>query len=215
MRRCTLVLSVVAIAATALTGCSAESTAPKAPGRTMEASSTPTPVPTPTPTEVVLSHEEAGMLYLDLICDVNASGIEVNEAFAAKEDEFLAGGTPDPVDVKASAAKRMDLSRKLLELLDDTYYVWPTEVRESLTHVRSNFMGELNGLNAMANASTYEQAYYAEPYQATPEEKSAGQEIRYELGLSADTVASCQDHLGKLTARYEELQTRRTAGTNR
>lgn len=183
-------VGVLAVMGIALAGCTATSTeTPQA----SESSPSPT-VPAIDPGPVTLSVEEAGERYLDIVCPTNAGIAELTAAFDAGEQEFLDGGAPDPAAVKQSATNRVNSTRSAIEHLDDSYFTWPDAVAAQLPHVRSSFMSEVGTLSAMSNAATFEEAYYATWAPRTAEQDTAAQEIRYQLGLPADTVASCSGH---------------------
>ncbi len=191
----------------ALTGCTAAGTSESG-GPEQAESPSPSIAPID-PGPVELSVEEAGERYLNLVCPVN-QGIEaLNAAFTAGEEEFLNGGAPDPAPAKAAAAGRIETTRIGLEHLDDEYFTWPDGVADQIAHIRSSYISELATLNAISNAASFEDAYYASWAAATPEQQGAGQEIRYQLGLEVDTVASCagrEDGLSVLSAEREERE---------
>ena len=137
-----------------------------------------------------LTAEEAGTRYLNVICPNNFAIQALNEAFSASEEDFLAGGAPDPATVKAAATTRIASDRLVVEFFDDEYYLWPEQVRDQIPLVRDVNLAELSTLSGIVNAATYEEAYYATwpDYTAS---STAAQEIRYQLALDADTTASC------------------------
>ncbi|AND17545.1 hypothetical protein C5C18_11480 [Rathayibacter tritici] len=109
----------------------------------------------------------------------------------------------------AAASTRLDLTRRTLTLLDNSYYHWPSEVSEQLETIRSSFLAELSTLDTMANSTDFRDAYYTTFPEATAEQQSAGQEVRYALGIDADTVASCVGHengVDILTAEKEKRE---------
>ncbi len=152
------------------------------------------------PGPVELTDEEAADRYLAIVCQPNIASGTLVAAFDAGEPEFLNGGSPSVEAVVAAANERMRVTRQAIELLDDTYYTWPKSVSEPLTHIRSSYMTEMATFSQMINAATFEDAYYAPFPPATPEQQSAGQEIRYQLKLDADTTATCE---GKDAAQDE------------
>lgn len=157
---------------------------------------------------VELTEDEAAKRYLNIVCDNNAAITALTAAFAAAEPEFLAGGSPDMAAVKDAASTRLTLSRSAIELLEDEHFIWPKSVAEQVPHIRSTYMAELSTLDGMINAAKFEDAYYATWPAATPEQQAAGQEIRYALGLDADTTASCADNLGGIQTLMEEKSER-------
>lgn len=197
--------TAIAVLALTLAGCSP--TAAQLPANVEE---TPT-VPAIDPGPITLSEEEAADRYLGIVCQSNVSNTALTAAFQAGEDEFFNGGAPDPAAVKAAAQVAMDDTRVQVELIDDTYYVWPEGIGELLPVLRDSRIAGLGTLSTMVNAVTYEEAYYAvwpDPTAAT----TAAQEIRYQLGLDADTTASCVGHetaaadlLAEKTEREEAL----------
>lgn len=206
----TLAAASVATLALVFAACSPESPDTKeVPAAT--SSATVTPTPSPTPTEVTLSTDDAANRYLALVCDNNAASRKLSEAYEVSYDEFANGGTPDPADVKAAAARMLEYNRMAIALIDDDYFVWPDEVADILPHVRDSFLGALSTLDTITNADSYAVAYYAEWPDPSPEQETAAQEIRYALGLSADTTASCDGHTGQLQGLYDELVKRTEA----
>ncbi|WP_251450884.1 hypothetical protein [Microbacterium sp. Marseille-Q6648] len=172
--------------------------------------STPTAIPSPTPTidvgPVELSTEEAGQRYLGIVCQRNVAGTGLNEAFAAQEDTFLNGGEADATAVKAAAAEALRVGRLSVELLDDSYYMWPAEIQDDLIAIRDAQIAEAATLSAIVNAGRFEDAYYATwPIDPRP---GAAQEIRYQLGLSADTAASCQGFETATDSLHAEMTNR-------
>ncbi|MGY4856844.1 hypothetical protein [Cryobacterium sp. AP23] len=144
---------------------------------------------------VELTSDEAGTRYLNIICPQNFGVQALTDAFSAGEDEFRAGGDPDPAAVKASAADRIVTARLVVDFLDAEYFLWPEEVRDQIPLVRDSSVAELSTLDGIVNAVSYEDAYYA----TWPDFTAAGtaaQEIRYQLGLDADTTASCTGYEG-------------------
>lgn len=198
------------ILASALAGCSpTPATTATDTNAATESTATPTPALDPGPVELTI--EEAADRYLDLVCQNNFAGAELTAAFDAGEQEFLDGGAPDPSAVKAVAAKLVDLNRKSVALLDDDYYLWPEKVAIQLPNIRDIYMAELATLNTMANATSFENAYYTTWPAATPEQAAAGQEIRYQLGLDSNTTTSCTGHEIGLDALTVELTEREAA----
>ncbi|TDX77552.1 hypothetical protein EDF35_3068 [Rathayibacter sp. PhB151] len=188
-----------------LAGCTPEvsvttsSSEPSAPAASATAS--------PSPAVVQLDDVTAADRYLDLVCPNNIAIRELADAFAAGEDEMLNGGDPDATAVRAVAARRLELNRQTLTLLDDPSVFWPDAVGDQLEHVRSSYLSELPTLDAMANAATFRDAFYTTFSEASPEQKAAGQQIRYTLGIDPDTVASCVGHetgIERLAAEYAD-----------
>jgi hypothetical protein len=173
----------------AVSGCS---TAPEAPETTPESSASAAPKIDPGP--VTLTVEEAGNRYLDIVCGPNIAGEALYAALTAGEPEFVAGGAPDPAAVKAAAAARAAASRLAVAQIDDTYFVWPEKVAPQLALVRAVFIGDVATYQSVSSAATFSDAYYAPPTEQNPEQQAAGQEIRYQLDISADTVGSCAGH---------------------
>ncbi|PPF29906.1 hypothetical protein C5D07_00840 [Rathayibacter tritici] len=175
----------------------------------LESTATPTPEMSVGPAFVELDTSQAASRYLDLVCPNNIAINNLSEVFSAGEDDLLNGGSPDPAGVHAAASTRLDLTRRTLTLLDDSYYHWPSEVSEQLETIRSSFLAELSTLDTMANSADFRDAYYTTFPEATAEQQSAGQEVRYALGIDADTVASCVGHengVDILTAEKEKRE---------
>ncbi|WP_157962529.1 hypothetical protein [Homoserinimonas sp. OAct 916] len=193
------VTAVVAITLT-LVGCAGEvqteSDEIKPANSITETSPTASPIPTPTrdPGPVKLTDTDASERFLNLVCPNNIAIAELIASFDSGESELFDGGDPDPTPVKVAAQKRVDLNRATIALLDDEYFVWPVAVRDHIGHIRNSYMAELSTLNAIANTATFRDAYYATWVEATPEQAAAGQEIRYQLGLDANTTTSCDGY---------------------
>jgi hypothetical protein len=154
---------------------------------------TPTPTPTIDPGPVALTVEEAADRYLGIVCPTNATVDALNAAFDASEAEFLNGGSPDPAAVKAAAQAQMDSVTTQTEFFDDEYFEWPNDLGSQVSTLRDFNIAALGTLSTMVNAPDYETAYYA----AWPDgaaSQAAAQEIRYQLGIGADTSATCMDH---------------------
>jgi hypothetical protein len=171
-----------------------------------------TPVPSPTPTiavgPVVLSQEEAGLYYLSVVCQWNFAGDAENSALAAGERVFFDGGEPDLTALKAAATESSRLTRLAVEVLDDPYFIWPEAVAGQIVHIRSAMVGELSPLNTVANATRFEDGYYA-PFPAlTPEQASAGQEIRLQLNLDTNALTSCAGYETALDETHAEMTAR-------
>ncbi|WP_166880003.1 hypothetical protein [Salinibacterium sp. ZJ450] len=149
---------------------------------------------------MTLTAADGAQRYLDIVCANNIAAGKLADAFTAGEAEWLNGGAPDPGAVKTAATDRVALNRIAIEQLDDTYFVWPDTVAGHLPHIRTSYMAELSTLNAIANAGSYEDAYYTTWPEMPAEQQAAAQEIRYQLGLSADTDASCVGHENGLNA---------------
>jgi len=188
-----------------LSGCSAGVENVAAP--TTSPSATPTPSPTPTidPGPVLMTEEEAAEYYLRLICQSNTAGQALNDAIIAGEEEWLNGGEPDPAAVKSAASTLLGLKRLAIEVMDDDYFTWPGEVGTHVGYIRESFIQESAVISAVANVSRYEDAYYSQFPEQTPEQAGAGQEIRYQLGIDADTTTSCVGYEAELEALHAEM----------
>jgi hypothetical protein len=196
MKRIALILAVALV----LAGCSGPGPAPE---------SIPTTSPAPTPTidrgPVLLTDEEAAERYLQVVCQPNAGLNAIDDAIVAGEPEWLNGGSPDPAAVRAAAAETLRVVRLAVEVIDDDYIVWPESVATHVDHIRDSYIQELAVLSGVANADRFEDAYYAQWPQRTPEQAAAGQEIRYQLGLDADTAASCEGYEESLEVVHTEM----------
>ncbi|UOQ90165.1 hypothetical protein MUN74_04400 [Agromyces endophyticus] len=188
-----------------LAGCTAtpnHQAAPK-PSQTI----TPSPTPTIDPGPVELTVDEAADRYLGIVCPTNATIEALTAAFKASEDEFLNGGSPDPAAVKAAAQVQMDSISAQTELFDDEYYEWPNDLGNEITTLRDFNISALGTLSTMVNAPDYESAYDA-VWPDGAASQAAAQEIRYQLGIGADTSATCMDHRDKHAVLIAEKQER-------
>lgn len=204
-------LTVAAAAAVLLVGCTPASSTAQ-PSTSKKGVASPSPTPTIDPGPVALTKEQAGERYLDLMCERNAITLQINSAFAAKEDEYLSGGNPDVTAIKQLGTEALRVNRVTVELLDDSYYTWPDNTRTLVKTIRDTVLGEAAGYSAMANAASFKAAYEAPANTVNP--GNAPQELRYALGLSADTSASCAGHEtaadqlhAEMTSRNEYLAT--------
>ncbi|MGW4928268.1 hypothetical protein ACWEOH_03870 [Agromyces sp. NPDC004153] len=196
----------------ALAACSPSSPSTHAVG-SAEASGSATPTPTVDPGPVELTTEEAAARYLNIVCPTNAAANALNAAFRASEEEFLNGGAPDPAGVKAAAQAQMTSRQTEAELFDDDYYEWPESIEPHITTLRDSDVAALGTLSAMVNAPDYETAYYAVwPDQTAPQ--ASAQEIRFQLGIGADTQATCVGYEGGHDVLVAERREREAALSN-
>ncbi|WP_200329597.1 hypothetical protein [Leucobacter sp. L43] len=185
----------------ALTGCTAQAETSSEAAQNSENSAEPTIDPGP----IELTKEEAGERYLQLVCQGNTASDAVINAFNAHLDEFNAGGTPEVETVKAAAAELVRVNRMQIETIDDDYYVWPEIVGDQLLHIRAETMTDLAADQAVMNAQTYEEALRVTYNEATAEQQAAPQEIRYQLGIDADTTSSCVGYETALDEIHAEM----------
>ncbi|KJL34382.1 hypothetical protein RS86_00868 [Microbacterium azadirachtae] len=139
---------------------------------------------------MVLSKEQAADRYLGLVCQRNAANARIGNAFDAQLGAFQSGGTADVTDVKAAAVEAQRVNRLAIELIDDEYFTWPDKVRPQLQILRQSLMAFLSYEDGLVNSSDFASA----ASQQVPDAEAgaaAAQEIRYQLGLPADTTASC------------------------
>lgn len=163
------------------------------------------------PGPVELTIEEAGERYLAIVCQTNFANESLSAAFVAGEQEFLNGGEPSVDAIRSAGAEVVRTSRLQIEMFDDDYYIWPEEVAEQLPHLRAASMAELSALQAVANAERFQDAYYMQYPERSAEQQAAPQEIRYQLGLSADTTESCVGFETALDDLKEEMTKRQEA----
>lgn len=201
------VLAMAACSPTAQSGNSESDTQSSSSNETADApQSAPQSAPTPEPSEKVLDKKAAGTLYLDIVCDGNSIVQEYNDRLTKANDTALSGEVPDIAPLKESARKVVDTRRLMVTVLDDTYYVWPESVRDSIKSVRDDSMAEVGGFERIAQVNDWNslvEITWAEG------DGTAPQEIRYQLGLDADTQSSCGGHTGKLSdlaSQSEERQ---------
>lgn len=154
------------------------------------AKSSPTPTPTIPTGPVALTKQEAGERYLDLICQRNDVGAKLNAAFEAKESAYLDGESVDVSAVTTIATEALRVNRVTVELIDDTYYTWPDNTGELLQAIKGSLLGEAQTFSEIANATSFADAYNTPASSVDP--GTAPQELRYKLGLAADTTASCK-----------------------
>lgn len=150
-----------------------------------------------------MTKEEAGARYLGIVCQRNEAAYRLNDAIVAQEETFFNGGDPDLTEIRAAAAEAMRVSRIVVELFDDSYYIWPEGLDDHLALIRESTMAESTTLSAIANASRFEDAYYAQF--TGPDTAASIAEVRYQLGLSADTSASCQGYEAAADVLHTEM----------
>jgi len=188
-----------------LSGCSAA--VPETPSSAEPTSATPAIDPGP----VTLTDEEAAERYLSIVCPINIATGALYDAYKAGEDEYLNGGAPDVSAVVDAATIIRDSQRVAIEQLDETYFVWPELVAAQIPHIRSAYMANMAVVSSTSTSTTFEAAYRIPEAPETPEEQAAGQEIRYQLAISADTDASCVGHEDGLNVLSAEKLERDTA----
>lgn len=203
-------LAVAASAAAAvillLSSCSAASPPDTAVEAVESPSATPSPTPTIDPGPVELTKKDAAERYLGIVCQRNSLVYQLNDAFDAQEDAFLSGGAGDVSEVKKIAAESMRVNRLAIEIIDDTYYTWPEGVAEHLKTIRQSYIALASYYDALTNAGSFEEAYYS----TAPESggAAAAQEIRYQLGLPADTTSSCKGKETMSDVLHQEMTKR-------
>ncbi|MEF3402243.1 hypothetical protein [Agromyces sp. CCNWLW203] len=89
----------------------------------------------------------------------------------------------------------MTLFQTQAELLEDDYFLWPEAIAAHISTLRDSDVASLGTLSIMVNAPDYQTAYYATwPDMTMPQ--AAAQEIRFQLGIGADTQATCVGYEG-------------------
>jgi len=76
------------------------------------------------------------------------------------------------------------------ELFDGDYYPWPESIAPHITTLRDSDVASLGILSTIVNAPDYETAKYMVWPDMTAPQASA-QEICFQLGIGADTQATC------------------------
>lgn len=137
-----------------------------------------------------MSKEEAAQRFLGVVCQRNRLVNQLNSAFDAQEEKFLNGGSADPSEVKVIAADAQRVNRLAIELIDDPYYVWPSGVASHVRTIRQAYIELSSYYDGVMNADSFEEAYYLDGL--VTDGATAAQEIRYQLGLPADTSSSCE-----------------------
>lgn len=202
-------VAVVAALLIGAAGCSSESGDEPEGNRVQSAveslpQSAPEQEPAPEPVELVMTDEEAGSLFLEIVCGVNATVYPYNDAINAAEEEYLAGGNPDMSGVTAAAKTYSDAVLQALVVFDDPYYVWPESVNGYIRQMRDGYFGFLDPLHALQQVNTYDGVYSV----VFPTPEMPAQKIRYELSLDSDVTQSCVDHGGSLAELAEESKAR-------
>ncbi|WP_206477064.1 hypothetical protein [Microbacterium sp. KRD172] len=190
--RLTSIAALGIISVAMLAGCAA--TTPSQPVKA-EPATTSSPLPTPTidPGPVTLTTDEASDRYLGIVCQRNGVIAQMNEAFSVQEETYLNSGEADASAVKVAAIEVLRVNSMQIALFDDPYYTWPEGLIVHLKNIRDASMTQSSMFDSIANASSYEAAYYMTAPE-TPEATTSAQEIRYQLQLSPDTTASCQGY---------------------
>lgn len=159
------------------------------------------------PESLVLGKEEAGALFLDVICGVNAPVYAYNDAIAVAEDQYYSGVAPDMSQVNFGAQSHADAMLQGITVFDDTYYVWPESVAPLVQQIRDGFMTMVGPLRQLENATDYETFVSV----VVPSPEMPSQEIRYQLGLDSNPTTSCVGHEDKLSGLAAESQERADA----
>ncbi|MCK6079039.1 hypothetical protein KZX37_00230 [Microbacterium sp. EYE_5] len=167
------------------------------------AASSPSPTPTIDPGPVELSAEEAARRYLAIMCDRNAAVHRVGDAFADQEDAYWAGDATDVAPVNDAAADAQLVGRRTVELIDDSYYVWPEGISEHLKVLRASELADAVILDAWASARSFDEAMQLE--WPTSDAAASAQEIRYLLDLPANTDSSCAGFEGAGKKLHSEM----------
>lgn len=202
-----LIASAAAVGLLLLSGCSVAASPSDANAEVSEtATAAPSPTPTIDPGPVELTKEEAANRYLGIVCQRNVLVYQLNDAFGAQEDVYLNGGDGDATEIKTIAAESLRVNRVAIEIIDDPYYTWPGGIDEHMQTIRQSYIGLSSYYDMLMNAGSFEDAYYA----SAPENEgaAAAQEIRYQLGLPADTRSSCEGKEALADALHQEMTER-------
>ncbi len=163
------------------------------------------PEPEPEPTTLVMTDEEAGDLFLEVVCGINTTVYPYNDALNAAEDEYLAGGDPDMAGVQATAKAYADAVLQGVTVFDDEYYVWPDSVTTYIRQMKDGYLGHLDPLRQVQQQTDYGPILSM----SWPNAEMPSQKIRYELSLESDPEVSCVDRGGKLAGLAEESKARK------
>jgi len=202
----------VAIVALALAGCaqtpSAQAPAPAETGETASPSATPSPTPTIPVGPVEMTDEQAAEMYLNFVCQSNDIGSRLAALFDEDEREFINGGNPSVKKINKLAAEGLRIARAAVEVVDDDYFVWPDKVAAEVQVVRDAYIADASTWSNLANAKTFEDAYYTQ-WPNTDEAAKASQEIRYQLDIDPDTSSSCKGYENGTDGAHKAMTERR------
>lgn len=155
---------------------------------------------------VELTRAEAGQRYLDIVCQPNEAWDAYDIAWIALEDAEAAGGSLDITAVQEAAAELLHLRQQEAALLEDPRFVWPTSVQDQILLLQDMNLSDMRLLELEVNARNFDELWRISYPELTAEELRAPQEIRLNLGIDADTVASCRGHEQENDRLYAELQ---------
>ncbi|MBO0900860.1 hypothetical protein J1G43_12890 [Cellulomonas sp. zg-ZUI22] len=130
---------------------------------------TQAPTPTPSPTPTVMSKEQAGAKYLELVAPSNALVAPFNAALEAD----------DVATVRTLCAQSATAYRGFADGLIAAQ--WPAEVQPAVDRLVTDLAGEISAFATAGASETDDQLWAA--LNARPAPSGAGQEIRMLLGL--------------------------------
>lgn len=148
--------------------------------------------PEPEPEPEVLSASEAGGVYLDAVCPVNAAWDEADieldrlRVAVARGDEspIDPGRFSDAMDEVAAASERA------AERLDTEQQEWPSRTEAAIEAVRDTLEADRKQARRVAQLDAGDAVGYA--WQGAAEAGDAAAEARAALGLPEDPVAACE-----------------------
>ena len=151
----------------------------------------PEPVPEPEPEIEVLSVSEAGGVYLDAVCPVNAAwdeaDVELDRLRVA-----LGRGDGEPIDTRLFADAMEEVaaaSERAAERLETEQQEWPTGTRSAVETVRDTLEADRKQAQRVAELDADEAVGYA--WRGVAESAAAAAEARAALGLPEDPIAAC------------------------
>lgn len=143
-----------------------------------------------TATPRVLTVDEAGERFLDIVCPSNNAG----DAVWAEFEALWKAGSGDLQNIQELAESAKDVSQSAATAIDDPKYVWPEVVQEDMDHMAESFIVDVSAYDELATTSSYKEAMDWVLPPLTPEQEAAAPNVRTALGLSDDTFASCEGH---------------------
>ncbi|MBK0418945.1 hypothetical protein JD276_07845 [Leucobacter sp. CSA1] len=144
--------------------------------------------PDPEPEPEVLSVTEAGGVYLEAVCPVNAAWDEADVEIDRLRIGVARGEDFDTAPFAEAMSALADASGEAAEQLDAGDIVWPEEARDEIEEVRVTLVADRKQALAVAELPAEEAAGYMWDGDAA---RDAAVAARTVLGLPEDPAAAC------------------------
>ena len=158
MRAKTLMISG-ATASLLLAGCSTSDSPTAATGSSSPSAAASTSTPAPSPSPTVMTKEEAGQYYLEMVCPTITSIDQVNKViFGGKTSIDWASLTKAQITkLRATATVAAERYRVAAGGLDEPPLAWPANVQKPMTKVVAELLDYVTVFQGMSRVRTYPQ----------------------------------------------------------